>query len=732
MEFSVDKDGILIKPRLHNEEKITIPKNTKIICDSAFHCWENLEEVTLPSNLIGLDRNAFFGCRRLKEINLPDSLQFMKESIFSFCTSLKSIKLPDSITGIDNGCFKHCTSLRNLTFSPNIEYIDNEAFAYCIRLEKIIIPPKTKNIGYSCFYGCTNLTNVELPPAIGKISNSCFKECEELETIDIPNKVTLIDNYAFWGCKNLKTISLPPSLTTIKENSFDWCYKVENLSLYNYQNLLESGLHDALKNLKYFYIDKKTKELICRKESISNKRYKPINYLPIMQLFSCSKEIAVILSLHFNIDDIKKQKLEFIKPIISKLLKEPNYQEILTKIINNKEFIKLINRLNLDNESLYPLFKFAYNLGAFNTNFVDRQKATEFIFNLFSKDILTSQKVNNMFSEIEIKSFNQEWVDFITNKDVYSALFARLGSDLNANYIAKIYNHFNNIKEFSRSNKGSQQYKKITLSSCERYFNKTKFDGITADTCDIAEIFSKFDYEQAHFDEAKSIREEYLKLKEENKIHDHLIEDIPIRETLKEIENERGKILSNMREIIKSLCKSNNQFTYEFLSKYDAVNFILGKYCSSCAHLDAAGKGITIASILHPDCQNLVIKDKEGKIIAKSTIYINRNEGYGLLNTIKINNKLDVNAKKDIYKKFNEAIKVFANKYNKKNPTNPLKQINVGIHSNDLEEEILIHTKNSPIILKGINFSSYNNNSFSYNGDWEGKQNILWKKNYFN
>ena len=56
---------------------------------------------------------------------------------------------------------------------------------------------------------------------------------------------------------------------------------------------------------------------------------------------------------------------------------------------------------------------------------------------------------------------------------------------------------------------------------------------------------------------------------------------------------------------------ANDKFTYEFLSKYDPRNFTLGKYCSCCAHLEGVGYGIMRASILHPDCQNLVIKNLE-------------------------------------------------------------------------------------------------------------------------
>ena len=195
-----------------------------------------------------------------------------------------------------------------------------------------------------------------------------------------------------------------------------------------------------------------------------------------------------------------------------------------------------------------------------------------------------------------------------------------------------------------------------------------------------------------------------------------------------EIDTLRKETVENLSQTINSLKAISDSFTFEFLSKYDAANFVLGKYCDCCAHLEAVGYGIASASILHPDCQNLVIRDRDGKIVAKSTLYINRKEGYGLFNTIEVKEECNSKSKKQIYEKYMQAVIAFVEKYNLQNPNNPLKQINVGMHANDLKLEFESYNKESRTILKGIDFSIYGKKSMLHEGDWKQGQRVVWKK----
>ena len=133
------------------------------------------------------------------------------------------------------------------------------------------------------------------------------------------------------------------------------------------------------------------------------------------------------------------------------------------------------------------------------------------------------------------------------------------------------------------------------------------------------------------------------------------------------------------------------------------------------------------ASILNPDCQNIVIKDKNGEIVSKSTLYVNREQGYGILNNIEINSLVKNEDKELIYNKYVLAIREFIEKYNKINPNKQIVQINVGMHSNDLEEQIKKYNSRGEI-LTGIDFSLYGKRSLYYGGDWKNSQYVIWKK----
>ena len=196
---------------------------------------------------------------------------------------------------------------------------------------------------------------------------------------------------------------------------------------------------------------------------------------------------------------------------------------------------------------------------------------------------------------------------------------------------------------------------------------------------------------------------------------------------MEDIEKIKKEILKDTHAVANELDKiANERFTYEFLSKYDPANFILGKYCSCCAHLESVGYGIMHASIVVPNCQNLVIRNGYGRIIAKSTLYVNREQGYGVFNTIEVNDCLEKDELKLVYEKFKKAVYDFAKKYNEENEIK-LTQINVGMSMNDLSYYIRNNDKKGKV-LKAIDFSKYGKEGKKYMGDWYDEQYIVWKK----
>lgn len=734
MKLFVDKKGYLNKPEFSDAEKIVLPSDTKVIGAHSFETFQCLKEIVLPDGISTIGEKAFFQCANLEVINLPESLNVIEENAFEQCLSLQVIKLPKNVDYIKEMTFLNCHALKKVILSPKTTSISDFAFKNCYKLNDIEIPDTTERIGVFSFLHCLSLKEIKLPSNLVEINNYSFSSCTGLKKIHIPSKVKIIREGAFFNCFGLEEIKLPKSLEVIERNAFSDCKNIKEMTLFNCANLVQPGLEECLNNFEYAYVNRITGAFLLTKEKIVRKNFEIIDYESIKKYLGCKKEEAIILSNVFSLEILKTNKMKFLGPILGSVFFEHDHFNILNMIgKNNKEFARLYKKLSLDiyfvnnllgqnNKEIYDLFKFAYNLGAFNDNQIERQKACEYISNLFDKGFLDIYNVHDILGKIKINGYNKEWAEFLMDKNNVSLLFS---NSEKFEYISRTYNEFTNIKEFCRSNKGAQHYNRITISACDTYFKSIKFEGVSDLTQDIANMLSKFTRNQSLFDSAKAIREEYVELREQGKVDDHLLKE-PLFE---EIDKERKYIIQNTNESVSALSEvANDKFTYEFLSKYDVANFVLGKYCDCCSHLEASGYSVMRASIIHPDCQNLIIRDKNGEIIAKSTLYINREEGYGLFNNVEIAERISDEDKTLIYKKYIKAVNAFVGKYNHENPALPLKQINVGVHVNDLMVELEKYTQESKTLLKGLDFSLYGNLSSRHEGDWKQGQRILFEK----
>lgn len=663
MEFIIDEFNKLIKVKSisKDDKKIVIPNGVEVIGQSCFFLHKNIEEIIIPNSVKSIERTAFQDCIYLKKITLSKSLKIIEESAFEHCKNLENIELPNSIIKIETN-----------------------AFSDCYKLKEMIFPDKLKEITYKICNECANLTNLFLPKSVEFIEPMAFLDCNNIDTIRIDNIFLIKDP--------------------------------------NIQNIIEK--------LDYVYFNKETNSFMISNQEIKKEGYEIINYKQIKKDFKCNTSIAVIIKLLFEKNDISKTKT--INKLLVNIIND-NYNSKNSPIIhtlkNYKEFELLINyqkkRNRINKANCYVIFKLAYSLGAFSDDKATRQRACEFLNNTFIKKELNPSKMNKHFKFLNLEGYKEEWAKFVTNKNNFIKLIET--EKRNVGYISKIYNSFEEIKEFGRSNKGNQRYRTVTVEMCEKFYDKIVFKGINSENIDIAETLGKYTRNQDSFNEAVKIREKFNKLKEINSIDEHIVGEEIVESTLNEIEEERKQILADTQSVVKILDDiSNSNFTYEFLSKKDPENYVLGKYCDCCAHIEGIGKGIAIASIINPNCQNIIIKNSKGKIISKSTIYVNRGQGYILLNSIQnsttITKKTDI---AEIYNKYIKAITVFIEKYNKQNPEKLIKQVNIGMNTNDLENIIKSNHSPSPNILEGIKFNKYTNYE-GYSGDWQKDQYILW------
>ena len=166
------------------------------------------------------------------------------------------------------------------------------------------------------------------------------------------------------------------------------------------------------------------------------------------------------------------------------------------------------------------------------------------------------------------------------------------------------------------------------------------------------------------------------------------------------------------------------------MPKQDYDNLILGKYCSCCAHVNGAGQGIMRASMILDNCQNLVIRNSVGEIISKSTLYVNKEQGYAVFNNVETSlNYKDKKSLKKIYEAFLRGSKAFLEAYNENNPENPITNITIGTNRNTILE-FLTKKNNHPKVpvQKSLEFGNYSIDDHHYNGDWQNDQILVLKK----
>lgn len=639
---------------------------------------------------------------------------------FGKLVNVKKVKRKDSIVSIPHGVkvigesvFFGQRKIKQIIIPSSVEVIEDYAFQNS-GISKIDIPSSVKVIKRGVFTDCINLENIVIPETIQFLGSNCFDGCEKLKAVDILGNIDNIGHSTFINCSSLQYINLPKSVQKIHPWAFPYC-KLQKVILGNKENLIDLVLYMCVEKLDNYYFNLETEQVLICREEIDDDAFEKIDFMEMKEYTKNGKALSAYACLVYDINLIKKYpSLNKIgASIINDSFAQRNHHDICKHLHNVKEYDDMYRRLRKEGVirdsttkiECYDLFRLAYSLGSFCDEKIQRQRVCEFLSNAFDKKYFTMSNIHSSFESLKANvSYNKEWADFLMNKENFKTLL--LMEKEQYGYMARIYSSFNNIKEYGRSNRGNQKYRKVTIDMCREYFSKVFFEGVDGKTIDISDTISFYTHKQESFDEAVKIRDEYLALRDKGLIDDYILEGI--RETL-----------SNLNEI------SNDKFSGEFLSKYDARNFILGKYCSCCSHLDGVGKSIMRASILHPDCQNLVIKNSEGKIIAKSTLYINRKQGYGVFNNVEINENIQQKEVKEmIYSKYIEVINIFVEKYNITNPYNPITQVNVGMHLNDLKEFIAKNHVKSDVILHGADFSSYG----QYEGDWRKEQYIVFKK----
>jgi len=725
-------------------------------------CYLPFETVNFFGNLSEIHTNSLKNFNNIKNINLPTNGAYNISSYaFSDCT-INNIYIPNSVKRIDNNSipldteatFENKLKIKGLiSLSTHDDYFGKYKLyklsdgTYYIEKDGKIITITKKEIADNCNHS-DNIVND--PVLYLDFKNDLINNDFEKKYLYDGN---LISNMSIESRKMLFE-------NVNKDDYFFEKVLTESNLLDDYNSELNSLLNDYFyKVLDFIKIIKKYK---LEDNRLYNKLFmafcsaehfeKLLNYDRNLLLNILEK--SKILDIKSNSDSDNKISLEVISKILgenllSEFLDDVNNFNITDPFLINNIFVLNCNKplfkklfnvydanikralINSDvftdnsssNDNLNDLLNLFWITGALNADPIKRQRATTFITEkIFAGTLENGQKneyriigddIHRIFNFKYIRDeFDEEFANFFLEnyKELYELEKKQSG------FIERIYNNFIIISKTCTSHKGSQRKLKVTLDKCINYLSNTKFDYVTEENKYLADFIG------AWYDNNNSWLKALRILKE--------AESAP-RNIFTKNEFIDGKIVFDNSPSNDLKEKINNNFSYEWLPKQDKDNLLLGKYCNCCAHLEGAGDGIMRASMILDCCQNMVIRNEKGEIISKVTIYVNKDDGYAVFNTIEtsLNHRNNEEILK-IYGAFMRGTKAFLDVYNINNPDKQLEKITIGTNRNTIAKILEKRDKEHPFINihKALEYGKYSNRDSGYAGDWKYGQRLVLKK----
>ena len=684
-------------------KNIIIDEGIKVLCSNLSDLFKNAEHVKLPKSLETISSNVFSKSSNLKRIKIPDSIKTIQPLTFHPETTLK-IDFLGNIKGKDLNII-YTKTTENAWICKKRD--DSKIYSlkdgtYYVKMDGFDTIKITKDDILKFYNGCEYIAD---NPDI------FILYLHDLLSINTERNNLIIDILTNQELKKIFT-------------------KFQNDNKY-IQDIVNKKIAKRIKEL--MKINNVEDEFLfnsliiknCNKEDIKKLL---INYNPSLKRFFKFYETSNFLNMDLNIDKIinycnllekyKKYDRFLYNPIFYNISLEN--QELLIKNYNkNMKRLLIESELIQNNSYLYSLndlIKLCKVLGAFSDNKILSQKITTFIIEklICNKNInLKEGRIHAIFDSLRPKDdINYEFINFFI--DNYNELF-ELEKE-KTGIIVRIYNSFDEISKSNTSNKGNGRHLKVTIEKCLNFFLLNCFDGITDNNKDLAKFLNKYYSERYILNIAEKILEQS--------------KNAP-RNIFTKIEfDKNNNPIYNYDESLDLKEDINKNYSFEWLPKQNYDNLILGKYCNCCAHLLGAGAGIMRASMILNSCQNLVIRNESGEIIAKMTIYVNRKKGYAVFNTAEINLQyIDTNNINKIYKAFMRGTKEFIKVYNKNNII-PIKTVTIGNSCNDFKEKF---ENKETIVLDTPNFSDYGyyadgKRIGTHNGDSKKKQLLVLKR----
>lgn len=719
------------------------------------HCFmgcKKLESFEIKNRKsVNLGTNCFSDCSRLKEF----SAEYLKECSFIDCEGLTKLKVDDFIYG---DAVYNLQSLKELSCG---RLLGKNAINKCPQLESVIITGREFDL--SAFSECPKINSVYISKHIKRVyaeeknakflgENIEFNLCETADKsgeyyVLKPNAYAPKNRIIFSGLNTKYSLSALPFLLRFKDDR-KFC---EEILEKQFKTNMSSLTTEAVKKLMATRDEKLLRYVFRNLDLNGISMYEKKYFVSMLEYLKDKETVDLLYLFHPKLKNIGG----FSRVLLFEIFTDKSKEEYI-KFVEETDFKwlevfdKQISKMkNNDGESLFSIQGLVRMLYAFGICGENGQQVANYCLRL-AEEFPKFIEMSYNFVDLELNGENREYFKYINSQPNYfiiQEIERKNMSNSSTNYLVYLYNNYNAIATASSSDKGSNRQIVPTIESAILYKNaKETGKKINEKYKDIYLEILKY-WGSTKQDIAKIVKEaiKVRKRKELLKIPDHILSFHLTNELFEKVANDRVDIFENTEKNLKVACiistltknelntLQNNALSFEFLSKDSAENFTVGKKCSCCAHFQGAGSPIVYETFLNRDVQNLVIR-KNGIIIAKSTITVNRLKGYAICNNVEVNEKYLCEKKEEIYDKYKLALKLFAEAYNLENPHKKLKAITVGQGNNDLCWEI---TTASDFIRDEVNIKKYTRKPFSnyklinrdtYGGDSKYRQWFMWKK----
>lgn len=713
------------------------------------------EEVEFQGDVVNIFPRALQGFRKVKKITLPRNKKYViSGTAFEDCSSLKEIDIPNQVSQIDTKAFPPTTKLifeNGISTENLVSLIENNKYfgdyklyilkdgKYYIEQDGKITTLTKKEVEETC----TNSHLIADNPVLFLDFTNCLAEHDMaykeffdgvlMKNMSLENREIL---YKYFQPGDLFFLDVLRSSRLLEDENEDTKTVLKDKNFLNfikYVKILRDKNLDLslLSNRKLIaHLDpEEFKKLVAKDSTLLTK------IIIESSLLECEpKEVEKLANSSLEngaftkfMELVKKYGIRdrfFYNRAFIACANNPLLEELFRVYdANTKRLLKeskVFDDENTAYQNLSDLLILMKISGALEENQQIRQKAATFITEKILADKLPNgadnhhkivgddiHRVFNFQNEI---AYNKEFAEFFLEN--YHELIK--DERKKSGFIQRVYANFKEITKTSTSNKGFQRRLKVTLEKCRNYLSNVKFDGVNSKNKELAYLIGAWYDKNETWQQAQRIYQES--------------QQAPRNIFTKVTIDEDGKVIYD-NDPAKDLKEEGTGFTYEWLPKQDYDNLVLGKYCSCCAHVEGAGQGIMRASMITNNCQNLVIRNAFGEIVAKATLYVNGQEGYAVFNNVE--SSLDYKTDeylRQIYEALLRGANAFLEEYNKNNPKEPINEITIGGARNTILNQMTI--ENHPIVKihQAINFGNYSLRQFGYAGDWSYQQRLLIKR----